>query len=90
VISIKLKDFFILWYSANLAAVVLQTGKGTKPDRPVLMTIEGTTFYKLHNLKTRFEKYFTEFLSGQRKRYVEFKEVAQSNLIGAALAGLTD
>lgn len=76
--------------AANLAAVVLKTGKGTRPKRPVLITIEGTTFYKLHNLKTRFEKYFHEFLDGERKRYVEFTEVDQSSLIGAALAGLID
>ena len=76
--------------AANLAAVVLKTGKGTSPGRPVLITVEGTTFYKLHNLKTRFEKYFSEFLSGERKRYVEFTQVEQSSLIGAALAGLID
>ncbi len=76
--------------AANLAAVVLKTGKGTHPDRPVLFTIEGTTFYKLHNLKLRFEGYFSDFLSGDRKRYVEFTEVKQSSLIGAALAGLID
>jgi hexokinase len=56
----------------------------------VLITIDGTTFYKLHNLKTRFEKYFSEFLSGERKRYVNFTEVEQSSLLGAALAGLID
>lgn len=76
--------------TANLAAVVLKTGKGTKSERPVLITVEGTTFYKLHNLKIRFEKYFSEFLCGDRKRYVEFTEVEQSSLIGAALAGLID
>ena len=76
--------------AANLAAVVLKTGKGTSPERPVLITIEGTTFYKLHNFRIRFEKYFSEFLAGERKRYIEFTEVEQSSLIGAALAGLID
>ena len=76
--------------AANLASVVLKTGKGTEKGNPVLITIDGTTFYKLHNLKNRFEKYFFDFLSGDRKRYVEFTEVAQSSLIGAALAGLID
>ena len=76
--------------AANLAAVVLVTGKGTRPEQPILITIEGTTFYKLHNLKQRFEGYFSDFLSGDRKRYVEFTEVKQSSLIGAALAGLID
>ena len=76
--------------AANLAAVVIKTGKGTEHERPVLITIDGTTFYKLHNLKDRFEKYFSEFLSGERNRYVNFTEVEQSSLIGAALAGLID
>ena len=76
--------------AANLAAVVLKTGKGSSPERPVLITIEGTTFYKLHKLKERFGKYFSEYLSGDIKRYVEFTEVEQSSLIGAALAGLID
>jgi hexokinase len=76
--------------ASNLAAVVLKSGKGTSPGRPVLITVEGTTFYKLRNLKTRFEKYFSEFLIGERKRYVEFTQVEQSSLIGAALAGLID
>ena len=76
--------------AASLAAVVLKTGKGSDPGKPILITIEGTTFYKLFRLKERFEKYFKALLDGDRKRYVEFTEVKQSSLIGAALAGLTD
>jgi hexokinase len=74
--------------AANLAAVILKTGKGKSADRPVLITIEGTTFYKLHNLRSRFEKYFNEYLSGERKRYYEITEVQQSSLVGAALSAL--
>jgi hexokinase len=74
--------------AATLISVVLKTNKGKSSDRPILITIEGTTFYKLHNLRAQFEKYFTEFLSGERKRYVEFIEVQQSSLVGAALAAL--
>ena len=76
--------------AASLAAVVLKTGKGSDPGKPILITIEGTTFYKLFRLKERFENYFFEILDGDRKRYVEFTEVPQSSLIGAALAGLID
>ncbi len=74
--------------AANIASVVLKTDKGKFPGRPILITIEGTAFYKLHNLKGLFEKYFTEYLTEENKRYVEFTEVPQSSLIGAALAGL--
>ena len=76
--------------ASNLAAVLLKCGKGQSPDKPVMMTIEGTTFYKVHNLKQRFEGYFGDYLTGERKRYVEFTEVANSSLLGAALAGLIE
>ena len=74
--------------AANLAAVILKTNRGKSPDRPILLTIEGTVFYKLHNLKSRFEKYFRTYLSGDRQRFYDFTEVPQSSLIGAALAAL--
>ena len=74
--------------AANLAAVILKTNKGKSPARSVLITIEGTTFYKLHNLRSQFEKYFSEYLTGERERFFEFTEVKQSSLVGAALAAL--
>ena len=76
--------------AANLAAVVLKTGKGKSSEHPILMTIEGTAFYKLHRLKERFEEYFSGYLSGELIRFVEFTEVPQSSLVGAALAALID
>jgi hexokinase len=76
--------------AANMAAVVLKTGKGKSDVKPVLITVEGTAFYKLHNLKISFEKYLEYFLDGERKRFLKYAEVKQSSLIGAALAGLTD
>ena len=74
--------------ASNIAAVVLKTGKGKSPSTPILITVDGTTFYKMHNLRERFEKYFNEYLSGEKKRFAEFTEVRQSSLIGAALAAL--
>lgn len=76
--------------AASIAAVVLKTGKGKDSGKPVLVTIEGTTYYKLFRLKERFEKHLAEILDGPRKRYVDFSNVSQSSLIGAALAGLID
>jgi hexokinase len=74
--------------AANMAAVILKTGKGQSAERPILITIEGTTFYKLHKLRPYFEKYLSEYLSGNRQRFYEFTEVKQSSLVGAALAAL--
>lgn len=76
--------------AGSMSAVILKCGKGKTPDKPVLITVEGTTFYKLHHFRSRFDLYLNEYLIGERKRYVEFTEVAQSSLIGAALAALID
>ena len=73
-----------------MAAVILKCGKGRIPEKPILITVEGTTFYRLHNFRSRFETYLNDYLSGDRKRYSELTEVAQSGLIGAALAALTE
>jgi hexokinase len=76
--------------ASNLAAVVLHTGKGKSAGHPVLVTVEGTTFYKLFNFRENFERYFSGYLSGERERYVGFTEVPHSSLIGAALAALIE
>jgi hexokinase len=74
--------------AANMAAVILKTNKGKSADRPILITIEGTTFYKMHKLRSFFEKYLKEYLTEEKQRYYEFTEVQQSSLVGAALAAL--
>ena len=74
--------------AGNLAAVILKTEKGKLPDRPILITVEGSIYYKLHNMQPQIAKYLTEYLTGDRKRYIEFMEVKQSSLVGAALAAL--
>lgn len=76
--------------AANLAAVILKTGKGKSASKPVLMTIEGTTFYKLKNFQEMFEKYMHEFLNGNNQRYYEIVEVENSSLLGAAIAAIVN
>ena len=76
--------------AGSMAAVILKCGKGLIPEKPVLITVEGTTFYKLHKFRSRFETYLNDFLTGNRKRYFEFTEVEKSGLVGAALAAMID
>jgi hexokinase len=76
--------------AGSMSAVILKCGKGRTPDKPVLITVEGTTFYKLHNFKPQFESCLNGYLTGELKRYFEFAEVTQSGLVGAALAALTE
>lgn len=76
--------------AASLAAVILKTGKGKSIEKPVLMTIEGTTFYKLHNFQVMFEAYLQGFLSGENRRFYEIVEVPNSSLIGAGIAAIVN
>lgn len=74
--------------AANIAAVILKTDKGKTAEKPILITIEGTTFYKMHNLRKHFERYLNQYLKKDKLRFYEFTEVQQSSLVGAALAAL--
>jgi hexokinase len=74
--------------AANMASVILKTNKGKSPERPILITIEGATFYKMHKLRHYFEMYLKEYMKEEKQRFYEFKEVQQSSLVGAALAAL--
>lgn len=76
--------------AGNIASVILKTGKAKTAEKPVLMTIEGTTFYKLHGFRTMFENYLQDFLSGENKRYYEIVEVENSSLLGAAIAAIVN
>ncbi len=76
--------------AASLAAVILKSGKAKTADKPVLMTIEGTTFYKMNNFQILFEAYLQGFLSGENRRYYEIVEVPNSSLIGAGIAALVN
>lgn len=76
--------------AANLAAVVLKTGKAKTADKPILMTIEGTTFYKMNNFRILFEAFLQGFFSGENRRYYEIVEVPNSSLIGAGIAAIVN
>ncbi len=76
--------------AVNLSAVVLKSGKGQRPERPVCIVAEGTTFYSLPGLREKVEEYLQEFLVGQKGCYYEIVQVENATLIGAAIAGLTN
>ncbi len=76
--------------AASLAAVVLKTDKAKTPDKPILMTIEGTTFYKMKNFQIMFEAFLQGFFSGKNRRFYEIVEVPNSSLIGAGIAAIVN
>ncbi len=74
----------------NLSSVVLKSGKGQDPGKPVCIVAEGTTFYKLRDFQEKVEKFLTDYLKKQKGRYYEIISVENATLIGAAIAGLTN
>ena len=74
--------------TVNLAAVILQTGKGTNPCTPVCVTAEGTTFYKSKLFRSKLDYYVKEWMNDQKGLYCEFVSAENATLIGTAIAGL--
>lgn len=74
--------------AVNLIPIILKTNKGTSPLRPVCITTEGSTFYKLKGYKTKIEYYMKKYLEEKYGRYYEFIQVENASLIGAAIAAL--
>jgi hexokinase len=74
--------------AAELAAVVLKSGKGDDPTLPICISADGTTYYKTRGLKFRTEFYLKDYLEIKKNRYVEFCHLDDAPLIGAAAAGL--
>lgn len=74
--------------TANIAAVVLKTGKGTNPCMPVCVTAEGTTFYKSKLFRGKLDYYVKTYLNDDKKVYCDFVKADNATLIGTAIAGL--
>jgi hexokinase len=74
--------------AVNLAAILLQTGKGRNPCLPVCVTAEGTTFYKSKLFRGKLDYYVKECLNDKLDVYCEFVQADHATLVGTAIAGL--
>lgn len=74
----------------NLGAVLLHTGTGKNPTRPVCVTAEGTTFYKSKLLHSKLEYYVRTFINDTLGAFLEFQQVDDVTLLGTAAAGLLE
>jgi hexokinase len=75
--------------SINLAAFILKSGKGSSPEKPVCITADGSTLYRVKDFKEKMESYLTRILTGEYERYFKIIKIENAPLIGAAIAGLT-
>lgn len=74
----------------NFAAVLEQLGVGKNPLAPVAITVDGSTYFKSSLLKSKVEYYVTDYLQNKLGYYVELIPSDNSNLVGAAIAALTN
>ncbi|HBM79735.1 MAG TPA: hexokinase, partial [Clostridiaceae bacterium] len=72
----------------NLASIMLKTGRGKNPCKPVCIAAEGSTFYKLKLFRYKLDYYIKEFLNDKKGLYCEFVKAENATLVGAAIAGL--
>jgi hexokinase len=73
----------------NLAAFILKSGKGARPEKPVCITAEGSTLYRVKDFKEKMESHLSRILIGEYERYFKVIKIENAPLIGAAIAGLT-
>ncbi len=74
----------------NFAAILEQLNCGKNPLAPVAMTIDGSTYFKSPLLKAKVEYYVHAYLKDELGYYLELVPSDNSNLVGAAIAALTN
>lgn len=75
--------------AVNIATVILKSGKGYNPSRPVCVLCEGTTFLKTHNLRDRVIGYLNKVLTEDRGIWYEIVTMENAVTLGTAIAGLS-
>ncbi|MDD5018171.1 MAG: hypothetical protein PHO15_08755 [Eubacteriales bacterium] len=93
----KEKLFYLIKYTikraAKLAALqvagaAVKCGEGASGDKPVCITAEGSTYYKLKGMKDEIERYLQDWLRDKRGIFTKVIQVEHAVIKGAAIAGL--
>ncbi|MDR2654805.1 MAG: hexokinase [Oscillospiraceae bacterium] len=74
--------------AVNIASVMLKTGSGSDPTRPVCVVAEGTTFYKSKLLRPKLDYYSKIYINDRLGLWFEFQKLDNATLIGTAAAAL--
>ena len=72
----------------NLAAILLLTGEGTDPEKPVCICAEGSLVQKGRVYRPCLEKLLKEEVEGKLGRYVHLQVSYETTLLGSAAAAL--
>jgi hexokinase len=72
----------------NISSILMFTGNGKSPLKPVCVAAEGTTFYKSKLFRGKLDYYIRSFLNDKHGLYCEFVKAENANLVGSAIAAL--
>ena len=75
--------------AAALSALCLKSGAGHSPSSPICITVEGSTFYKLKNLRDLTLFHIKQHLTDPKGIYTDIIAVEDATIKGAAIAGLS-
>jgi hexokinase len=81
-------DRAALLAAVNITAAVVKSGAGQDPDRPVCVTIDGSTYYKTFRMPERVQAQLQRLLAA-RGLHIRCIQVDDAPVVGAAIAGLT-
>lgn len=76
--------------TASLAAMMMQAGIGENPFRPVCITGDGSTFYKSKMFRRKLNYYVKQCMNDELGLYCRVNHVQDVNMIGSAIAGLSN
>lgn len=71
----------------NILSVIIKTGKGKKPGRPVCITADGSVFQNSKTFRQKLDKYLQTYSEAVGIGY-EIHEIKDATLLGTAIAGL--
>ena len=74
--------------AAAIAAVLDKTDAGIASGRPARVTAEGSTFYKLHSFREKFDQYVEEEIVRKDGRRLEIVSADNAAILGTALAAM--
>jgi hexokinase len=74
--------------TVQIAGISVKCGKGRNGGRPICITVEGSTFYRLKYLKKEVERMLRVWLEKDYGIYTKLIHVENAVLKGAAIAGV--